>query len=180
MDQHDGQFLEAQLEHGDFFLPETTFDLSLYGHHLAEDAAQLETLGDEEAEDWFVGESASAISEIRRQSALYQELVAILEAQLNAESESKGDLAVKVDQQYDGDQAALGDARDNMYDAARTVAFAHILMARRLSDDMRMRDLHARVAELLDAANDSSDLEGSFEFEEPEVSAQNDSLNDDP
>lgn len=168
MDRRDFQFLEAQLERGDFFLPEEAYDLSLYAHHLEQDMAQLETLDATEAEDWFVGEAASAITDIQHQSVLHQELVQSLTDQDNVDVESKGDIAVRADQDYSGDQAAIDDAQDRMADAARIVAFADILMNRRQHGNVAvMQALRAQVADLIDnvesgledSESDDSDLE---------------------
>lgn len=149
MDTNDFQFLQRQVESSNLFLPESAYDLSRYTVHLEHGASQIAEMSEKEAKEWYIDEAARMISEIERKSALIEELYNSVEAMDNVEEESKGDVGDRTATDYDAELAAIDDAQNDQADAARNLAFATILMARKLQNEGVMNELATSVAGLL-------------------------------
>ncbi len=159
MDTNDFQFLSKQVEASDLFLPESAYDLSRYTAYLEHGAAELAEMSEDEAKDWYIDEAARMISEIERKSELIAELYKSVETIDNVEEESKTDVADQVATDYDAELAAIDDAQNDQADAARNLAFATILMARKVQNEGTMTELTNSVAELLDEVAVDSESE---------------------
>ena len=130
MDTPDFQFIDAQMAQGNFFLPETAYDLTNYAHQLGIGDGLMASMNADEVKDLFVNTVADSISSIESQHELQREV--LQKVQESADIESKGE---DSNDENDEDMAVMNESRETQANDARDLALMYIAMVRHVGND---------------------------------------------
>ena len=166
MDAPDFQFIQAFSTNGDFFLPETTFQLDAYQEHIQNGLEMLQGMNDKQTDDWFINNAANLLTDIRSKEEIQEELVNSIRENENVEEESKSDVTVSSE-----DWEAFNAVQTDMSDSARELALVTIVFVRYLGS---FEALEPRIQQVAKLVSDPFSEQEGYNEQEGEGEGEND------